>query len=83
MTDGTFIEARGVIQGEITREPRGAGGFGYDALFIPKNETRTFAEMTEAEKNEMSHRFMAAASLIKEVCARWDLNPHEPRLTGS
>ena len=46
----------GVCRGRILEEERGTGGFGYDALFVPEGETRTFAEMGKREKNAISHR---------------------------
>ncbi len=46
----------GRCDGVLGREPRGDGGFGYDPLFIPHGYTRTYAELTEAEKNKISHR---------------------------
>lgn len=49
----TFV---GRCHGEIVREPRGEGGFGYDPLFRLRGESRTFAEMSAAEKNAVSHR---------------------------
>ena len=53
----------GVIEGEIIREERGTAGFGYDALFIPKGYTKTFAEMEMGEKNTISHRAEAVNRL--------------------
>jgi XTP/dITP diphosphohydrolase len=46
----------GMIQGQIAKSPIGTNGFGYDPIFIPEGETRTFAEMLPDEKNSMSHR---------------------------
>jgi XTP/dITP diphosphohydrolase len=46
----------GEILGTIAPAPRGAHGFGYDPLFVPTGEARTFAEMTGAEKDAISHR---------------------------
>ncbi|MEP0547038.1 MAG: RdgB/HAM1 family non-canonical purine NTP pyrophosphatase [Rhodothermales bacterium] len=46
----------GVCEGQITEAERGEGGFGYDALFEPEGETRTFAEMPAEAKNQISHR---------------------------
>jgi len=53
----------GVIEGEIIREERGTAGFGYDALFVPKGYTKTFAEMEMEEKNTISHRAEAVNRL--------------------
>ncbi len=46
----------GRIRGAVAIDPRGAGGFGWDAIFVPDGETRTFAEMTATEKDAVSHR---------------------------
>jgi XTP/dITP diphosphohydrolase len=54
----------GICEGVITREPAGAGGFGYDPVFIPTSSDRTFAQMTMAEKNALSHRKKAADKLV-------------------
>lgn len=49
----------GIVNGVIASELRGSNGFGYDPLFIPEGETRTFAQMTAEEKNRLSHRSKA------------------------
>ena len=46
----------GTLDGRIVWPPRGSGGHGYDPCFQPKGDTRTTAEMTDAEKNAISHR---------------------------
>jgi XTP/dITP diphosphohydrolase len=46
----------GVCEGSISLESRGKKGFGYDPIFIPEGDDRTFAEMSPEEKNEVSHR---------------------------
>ncbi|MEM1041427.1 MAG: RdgB/HAM1 family non-canonical purine NTP pyrophosphatase [Bacteroidota bacterium] len=51
----------GVCSGAITESGRGEGGFGYDAVFQPEGETRTFAEMPPEAKNAISHRGRALA----------------------
>lgn len=53
--------------GRLAREPRGAGGFGYDPIFVGEGQTRTNAELTPAEKDAISHRgqaFRALAGLL-------------------
>lgn len=55
----------GEVKGEITNEKKGTGGFGYDAVFIPENSNRTFAEMSADEKNNISHRGIATLKLIE------------------
>jgi len=63
--DGQFECIEGCIDGSLARTPRGSHGHGYDPLFIPKGETRTFAEMPELQKNAISHRGKAARALIE------------------
>ena len=55
------IEGR--VGGTIAKTPRGANGFGWDAIFVPENQQRTFAEMTAAEKDALSHRRRAWEAL--------------------
>ena len=62
--DGREIIARGECEGHIIFEERGAGGFGYDSLFIPLGFEKTFAEISPEEKNAISHR-AAALELLK------------------
>jgi XTP/dITP diphosphohydrolase len=54
----------GVCEGEIAREARGAHGFGYDPLFIPKGYAETFGELPAGVKDPMSHRGLAAAKFL-------------------
>jgi XTP/dITP diphosphohydrolase len=54
----------GIVNGQIISEKRGTNGFGYDPIFIPENETRTFAEMNLSEKNKYSHRARALEKMI-------------------
>jgi XTP/dITP diphosphohydrolase len=64
--DGIELFAEGVCDGEIVRDPRGRGGFGYDSVFQPADgDGRTFAEMTSEEKRSISHRGRAFASLLR------------------
>jgi len=53
----------GVIDGIISREPRGKYGFGYDPIFQPRGYQKTFAEMTKEEKSKISHRSIAVKKL--------------------
>lgn len=55
----------GIIRGEIITEKRGSSGFGYDPVFIPEGHSRTFAEMTLEEKNQLSHRAIAVKKLAE------------------
>jgi XTP/dITP diphosphohydrolase len=56
--------ARGSWEGRIITTPRGAGGFGYDPLFVPRGGECTAAELGSAEKNAVSHRGQAMAALV-------------------
>lgn len=62
--DGSEVVASGQIDGEIALEPRGEGGFGYDPVFQVGG--RTFSEMPDGEKNEMSHRARALRALLAQ-----------------
>ncbi len=53
---GIFVQFEGEVLGTIIQMARGDQGFGYDPLFEPLGENRTFAEMTMAEKNKIAHR---------------------------
>lgn len=59
-----YYAFEGRAQGTIIHEKRGTGGFGYDPVFIPDGQNRTFAEMTLAEKSQISHRSIAFAALV-------------------
>lgn len=63
--DGREVVAEGAVEGRITTAPRGAGGFGYDPVFVPDEDPagRTFAEMPPAEKHALSHRGRAVRAL--------------------
>lgn len=54
----------GVAEGEILKERTGNGGFGYDPVFLPTGYSRSFAELSMAEKNQISHRGKAVSKLI-------------------
>ncbi|RJQ23180.1 MAG: XTP/dITP diphosphatase [Nitrospiraceae bacterium] len=57
----------GYVEGRIGTELRGKTGFGYDPLFYPEGHDRTFAEMSNDEKNSMSHRGRALRELQKHI----------------
>jgi XTP/dITP diphosphohydrolase len=61
--DGEPIVVQGKCDGTLTRTPRGALGFGYDPLFVVDGRDKTMAELTEEEKNVLSHRARAFAAL--------------------
>jgi XTP/dITP diphosphohydrolase len=54
----------GRIEGHVVAAEQGAGGFGYDALFIPEGHTQTFAELPSEVKNALSHRARALAGVV-------------------
>jgi XTP/dITP diphosphohydrolase len=65
------FEAR--CDGHLIEQPRGEGGFGYDPAFVPEatgpEDTRTYSEISQAEKNEISHRGRAARLLARHLSA--------------
>ena len=64
--DGASLSAEGIVDGAITTEPRGTGGFGYDPVFAPaESGGLTFSEMGPAAKNAMSHRARALRDLLE------------------
>ncbi|MGL4745454.1 MAG: RdgB/HAM1 family non-canonical purine NTP pyrophosphatase [Dermatophilaceae bacterium] len=63
LPDGRVEGVEGRMSGTVIREPRGAGGFGYDPVFVPTGDSRTLAEYTDAEKNAISHRGNAFRAL--------------------
>lgn len=65
--DNREILFEGIVNGTITQNKSGNGGFGYDPIFIPDGYDKTFAEMTPEEKNEISHRGRAISKLISHI----------------
>jgi XTP/dITP diphosphohydrolase len=65
--DPAPLIATGVWEGRIIRTPRGTGGFGYDPIFLPAGLTRTAAELSASEKNEISHRAQALRALASKL----------------
>ena len=55
------------MNGSIVDIPRGNRGFGYDPHFVPEGETRTVAELTDDEKNAISHRARALGALLAKL----------------
>lgn len=64
LADGREIVVEGDVRGRITTELRGTHGFGYDPIFFYPPIGKTFGEIPEAEKNELSHRGRAARALL-------------------
>ena len=55
----------GKVEGQISNEPKGKNGFGYDPIFIPLKKTKTFGEMKPFQKYKMDHRYKAFKKLKK------------------
>ena len=56
---------KGKVEGIISPQPKGINGFGYDPIFIPNNENKTFGEMSFYKKNKIDHRFQAFKKIRK------------------
>jgi XTP/dITP diphosphohydrolase len=67
--NGDEIALEGICKGEIAKELSGTEGFGYDPIFIPEGESRTFSEMNSDEKNDVSHRGRAIRKMIEYLGA--------------
>lgn len=67
--DGPCITAEGRVDGEILKQPDGAGGFGYDSLFYCPELEKSFAQASPEEKVSVSHRGRALKRLSKELQA--------------
>jgi XTP/dITP diphosphohydrolase len=68
--DGRELAVEGVCEGSIAEHERGDRGFGYDSVFIPADgDGRTFSEMSEADKNALSHRGRAFRALVAALSA--------------
>jgi XTP/dITP diphosphohydrolase len=68
--DPAPLIAQGSWEGRIELEPRGAGGFGYDPVFVPQGSELTAAQLSPARKNTVSHRAQALNSLIAMLKAQ-------------
>ena len=62
--DGKELFFEGICEGEVTIQPQGGGGFGYDPVFKPNGADKTFGQMNMTEKNRFSHRKKAADMLV-------------------
>jgi non-canonical purine NTP pyrophosphatase (RdgB/HAM1 family) len=61
------VFAEGVVSGRLVAPPRGSHGFGFDPVFEPAGETRTFAELDPAEKDRVGHRGRAWRALARQL----------------
>lgn len=67
MPDGKLLTTEGIIEGRIGYEERGTNGFGYDPIFLVPPYVQTSAELTEEEKNAVSHRGRALRSMREMI----------------
>ena len=70
MPDGEVFTTKGVIEGQIAEEPRGENGFGFDPIFYVPEYGCTTAELSEEQKNEISHRGKALTAMKEELRKR-------------
>jgi XTP/dITP diphosphohydrolase len=65
--DGREVTETGTMEGAITHEPRGRGGFGYDPIFVATGQRRTNAELSPEHKDAISHRGAAFRALRRHL----------------
>ena len=63
--DKKIASVLGRVEGYISTNPKGKNGFGYDPIFIPKNKSKTFGEMSSLQKYKIDHRFVAFQKIKK------------------
>jgi XTP/dITP diphosphohydrolase len=67
--DGQELHAEGTCEGTLVAKPRGSRGFGYDPIFVPAGWNRTMAELSDEEKDRLSHRGQALRALRHVLAA--------------
>lgn len=66
--DGSIaLVCEGICKGTIIKEAKGTNGFGYDPIFMPEGYSQTIAELSEDEKNRISHRSKALVQVIEYI----------------
>ena len=65
--DGDLVHAEAVCEGTLRVTPAGSGGFGYDPIFVPVGWERTMAELTDEQKDRISHRGRAFRALLETL----------------
>ena len=69
LPSGAEQVTEGVLDGSLTREPRGSNGFGYDPIFVPAGRELTTAQLSAEEKDKISHRGRALRALAPVIAA--------------
>ena len=69
LPSGAEQVTEGVLEGSLTREPRGSNGFGYDPIFVPAGRELTTAQLSAEEKDKISHRGRALRALAPVIAA--------------
>jgi non-canonical purine NTP pyrophosphatase (RdgB/HAM1 family) len=69
LDDRHEVDAEGTTEGELVAAPRGDGGFGWDSVFLPHGESRTYGEMSPADKDRLSHRAHAWRAFVTKLTA--------------
>ena len=67
--DGREVHAEGTCEGTLVGKPRGSKGFGYDPIFVPEGRGETMAQITDEEKDRISHRGRALRALGETLAA--------------
>ena len=62
---GQIQQVEGIVRGQIAEQEYGAGGFGYDPVFMPEGYDKTFGELPAEVKNDISHRARALQQLVQ------------------
>lgn len=74
-SEDDIVVSEGVCEGTILTECRGQNGFGYDPVFYVDAAGKTFAQMSDAEKNRLSHRGNAIRALKEQLQNKWNVSP--------
>jgi XTP/dITP diphosphohydrolase len=83
LPDGTEVVEEGVIRGRLLDSPRGSGGFGYDPIFVAEGHRLTSAELSEQDKDAVSHRGRALRAIAPVVAATLGADPGEQSMCRS
>ena len=70
LDNGEVFQSQGEVRGQLAHQPTGSNGFGYDPIFYYPPLQKTFGEISEEEKNRLSHRYFAAQALLAALNSR-------------